>query len=188
MSEVMMLNIPIVYASHDGHTRVIAEHLAQTLTDLGATPTITDLAKASPEQETIENAAIVVVAAAIRYGHPLKPAEAFLKTNRSLLDKKPVVLLSINLTARKPGKDTAEGSVYVRKWIKRHNFTPALAAAIAGKLDYKRYGPFDKFMIRLIMKITGGPTHPDACVEFTDWAQVDRIAGEIIEIAKEKAA
>jgi menaquinone-dependent protoporphyrinogen IX oxidase len=37
-------------------------------------------------------------------------------------------------------------------------------------------------MIRLIMKLTGGPTDPNLCVEFTAWPKVDAIAARIAEL------
>jgi menaquinone-dependent protoporphyrinogen oxidase len=43
----------------------------------------------------------------------------------------------------------------------------------AGKLDYPRDGFFDRFMIRLIMRMTQGPTDPTAVIDFTDWQQVE---------------
>ena len=132
----------------------------------------------------LDSADLIAVAAAIRYGKPLKPAEDFLRTHAGLVARKPLALLSINLTARKSGKRSAEGSVYLRKWIKRHGVSPIFAAAIAGKLDYQRYGPFDRFMIRLIMTMTKGPTNPDACIEFTDWEQVDEIAGQLAQLSR----
>ena len=52
----------------------------------------------------------------------------------------------------------------------------------AGKLDYPRYGFFDRQMIRLIMWMTKGPTDPKAVVEFTDWAKVDAFAHEVCAV------
>jgi menaquinone-dependent protoporphyrinogen oxidase len=92
------------------------------------------------------------------------------------------VLASVNLTARKPGKDTAEGNVYLRKLIARNSLSPVLATAFAGRLDYPRYGLFDKTMIRFIMLVTGGPTDPASVVEYTRWDKVDAFAGEIAGI------
>ena len=93
------------------------------------------------------------------------------------LDPPPrLVLLSVNLTARKPGKDTAEGNVYLRKSIARHKLAPALALAIAGRLDYSRYGWLDRQLIRFIMKLTGGPTDPMTNIEYTSWDTVDDVA------------
>jgi menaquinone-dependent protoporphyrinogen oxidase len=52
-------------------------------------------------------------------------------------------------------------------------------AVFAGKIDYQRYGFFDRQMIRLIMWLTKGPTDPMACVEFTDWSDVERFAQRV---------
>jgi menaquinone-dependent protoporphyrinogen oxidase len=49
-------------------------------------------------------------------------------------------------------------------------------AVFGGKLNYPAYGVLDRLMIRLIMKITGGPTDPATVVVFTDWEQVDDFA------------
>lgn len=54
----------------------------------------------------------------------------------------------------------------IARWKPRH------LAVFAGKLDYGRYGWRDRSIIRLIMLLTGGPTDPSACVEYTDWAKV----------------
>ena len=49
----------------------------------------------------------------------------------------------------------------------------------AGKINYPAYGFWDRLIIRLIMKITKGPTDPNAVVEFTDWQQVERFAHRV---------
>jgi menaquinone-dependent protoporphyrinogen oxidase len=43
-------------------------------------------------------------------------------------------------------------------------------------------------MIRLIMTMTKGPTDPTAVVEFTDWNQVDDLAGHIAQLVREARA
>ena len=44
----------------------------------------------------------------------------------------------------------------------------------AGKIDYKKYSFWDRFMIRMIMRITKGPTDPNSNIEFTDWNKVKK--------------
>jgi menaquinone-dependent protoporphyrinogen oxidase len=54
-----------------------------------------------------------------------------------------------------------------------------LAVAIAGRLDYRRYGWRDRQIIRFIMWMTGGPTDPETNIEYTSWPAVDEFAGRI---------
>jgi menaquinone-dependent protoporphyrinogen oxidase len=93
-----------------------------------------------------------------------------------------LVFLSVCLAARKPSRGTAAGNPYLRKAIARHRLTPALAVAVAGRLDYPRYSWLDRQMIRFIMTLTGGPTDPGASIEYTAWDVVDDVALRIAEL------
>jgi menaquinone-dependent protoporphyrinogen oxidase len=95
-----------------------------------------------------------------------------------------LALASVNLIARKPAKTTATGNAYLRKIIARHHLAPALAVAFAGRLDYRRYGWFDRQIIRFIMLLTQGPTDPDTSVEYTSWPAVDEFAARIVELQR----
>ena len=55
-------------------------------------------------------------------------------------------------------------------------------AVFAGELDYSRYGPVDKYMMRLVMWINNGPTDFATKVEFTNWDDVERFAGEVAKL------
>lgn len=167
------------YASHDGQTRRIAERIVARLATHGVATDLVDLSRRRPDAADVSAASAVVVIAAIRYGHHLPPARAFVDAHREALARKPLAMISVNLTARKPEKRTVAGSVYLRKWVEASGLRPTIATAVAGMLDYPRYGWFDRMMIRLIMKITGGPTDPKLTVEFTDWDRVDALADEI---------
>lgn len=77
------------------------------------------------------------------------------------------------VVARKPGKDQPHTNPYCRKFLRQIAWKPKAAAVFAGKIDYPKYGPLDRFMIRLIMWMTKGPTDPAAVVDFTDWRRVE---------------
>ncbi len=172
----------LCYATRDGQSRRIAEHMAARLAGSGIAAAPLDLAVAFPAAADLATAPLVAVVAAVRYGRHLPEAERFFATCRDALARVPLVFVSVNLTARKPGKDTAAGNQYLRKFIARHKLKPVLATAIAGRLEYARYRWLDKQIIRFIMKLTGGPTDPRTCVEFTSWDAVDRIAVGIAEL------
>lgn len=174
----------LYYATRDGQARKIATHIAERLATRGVAVTPRDLAAVQPSPAELAQAPLVAAVLAVRYGRHLPEGIAFVDTFRRLNRQPLLALASVNLTARKPGKDTAEGSAYLRKLIARHGLKPALATAFAGKLDYPRYSFSDRHIIRFIMLITGGPTDPTTVVEYTDWAKVDAftdaIAGKLL--------
>lgn len=165
----------LFYASRDGQTRKIAEYIAAKLTARGLSASPENLAETPP----VIGPDLMVVIAAVRYGYHLKEADDFLAAYCKAGAKAPLILVSVNLTARKPNRKTAQDNPYLKRWIKRHKLSPLHAVAIAGKLDYPRYRWFDRHMIRFIMFLTNGPTDPQAVVEFTAWHEVDALIGQI---------
>ncbi len=171
-----MIMLPIYYASHDGHTRLITETIADRLHTLGIEATAVDIRDAPDE---ISGLPLFVLLSAIRFGYHLPRADRALKRFAALPQRPPLALASINLTARKPEKNTPETNRYFQKWIARHAVTPALAQVFAGKLDYPRYNLWERVIIQLIMTMTKGETNPTAIVDFTNWQQVSDWADEI---------
>jgi menaquinone-dependent protoporphyrinogen oxidase len=175
-----MSPLPVLYATHDGHTRRIAERIAVGLTAAGVVAEPLNAAGVGSAQ-TLANLPYVILIAAIRYGYHLREAEGVLDAYGALKDKPPLALASVNLTARKPDKCTLQTNPYLRKWIKRHRLAPDLAIAIAGRLVYPRYNLFDRLAIQLIMTMTGGVTDPSAEIDYTDWNGVDAFAAKLAE-------
>lgn len=169
----------LYYATRDGQARKIALRLAARLAGHGIVVTPQDLDTVTPTADEIATTPLVAAVLAIRYGKHLKQSARLVDAYKACPLPPPLALASVCLTARKPGKDTAEGNVYLRKFLARNVLAPVLATAIAGRLDYPSYGWLDRMCIRLIMKMTGGPTDPTATTEFTDWAKVDAFADAI---------
>ena len=181
----------LFYATRDGQSSRIAARLAGRLAERGITATPINVGGASLTPADITRGALAVAVFSVRYGRHLREASRFLALYRSCQTPPPLVLVSVNLTARKSGKDTAEGNTYLRKLIARNRLTPVLATAFAGRLDYPRYRWLDRQIIRFIMLLTGGPTDPSVTVEYTSWDAVDAFAeriGELYWKAKERVA
>lgn len=171
--------LPMLYASRDGQTVKIIDRLAMQLEAMGIDTLPIDLGRQTPDLELLKKARMVLIAAPIRFGTHLPPVEAFVRDNRSWLRSRLLTVISVNLTGRKPEKNTPATNPYMRKWLWRHKLSPALAAVFGGKLDYSVCRWWEKRMIQLIMKITGGPTNLDAVVDYTDWDKVDALAFQI---------
>lgn len=186
----MRTSLPILYASHDGQTRKIVTFLAEKVAAGGPRATLIDLSQSTPEIEALKQAKMIVFAAPIRYGYPLKEVDEFIRTHRNWLKNRPTTLVLVNLTARKEGKNTPETNLYMRKWVAKLGFKPTLQAVFAGRLDYNRYLWWEKRVIQFIMWMTKGPTNLNADIEFTAWDKVDALAQRIIThcATKEEAA
>jgi len=178
------MSLPLVYASHDGHTRKIVARLAERLAALDTPAVVYDLDVAAPEADKIKKASAVIIVSPVRHGRHLPKVEKFVSKNKATLKKQNLVLVSINLTARKEDKNTPETNPYMRKWIERHKLKPALGAVFAGMLDYPRYAWWERQMIRFIMLLTGGPTDGKASVDYTPWEKVDALAKRIAKLCE----
>ena len=165
-----MPSICIVYATVDGQTRRICESLKDVIESHGHQVDLVAIERA----QSLELASYdkVVVGSSIRYGkhHPL--VAGFVDRHVDVLDSKPNAFFSVNIVARKPDKNRAETNPYVRKFLGQIRWRPKVVDVFAGRLDYPRYGRFDRMMIRLIMLVTHGPTDPTTVTEFTDWTRV----------------
>lgn len=173
------MNIDLYFESCDGHTAKIAEVLSNAIRRSGLAVALIDLSVAQPSLEALNASSPCIVLAPIRYGRPLKKARWLVRALAPLTPEKPVTLLCVNLTARKPDKTTAATNPYLRRWIQGSGLQPVLAEAIAGKLNYPQYGAFDRFMIRLIMTLSGGPTNPNSVIDYTPWDRIEALASEI---------
>jgi len=166
-----MSSILFVYSTTDGHTRSICERLRAIAEAHGHRVTVVNVAD-DPEVDPAPFDK-VVVGASIRYGKHSPRIVEFIRRRQAVIESKPNAFFSVNVVARKPDKNRPETNPYVRKFLSTIAWKPQRAVVFAGRIDYPRYGVFDRAMIRFIMWMTKGPTDPTATVEFTDWAQVE---------------
>ena len=166
-----MAKILILYSSTDGHTKKISERLQEVIEQQGHQVTLVSVTdEAQVDVQTFDK---IVIGASIRYGKHSSRITDFINRNKALLDNKPNAFFSVNIVARKPEKNQPDTNPYLRKFLRQTTWRPHELAVFAGKLEYPKYGFFDRLMIRLIMFITKGPTDPKAVIEFTDWRQVE---------------
>ena len=169
-----MTHIFIVYSTTDGHTRKICERLRDLIEAQGEQVSLVSIGDAGAVDLSAFDK--IVVGASIRYGKHNPLVRDFVNANARVLDSKPNAFFSVNIVARKADKNRPETNPYLQKFLRQIQWRPKQLEVFAGKLDYPRYGFFDRLMIRFIMLITKGPTDPNAVVEFTDWQRVDAFA------------
>tara|TARA_B100000902_G_C26972061_1_gene745913 strand:+ start:110 stop:637 length:528 start_codon:yes stop_codon:yes gene_type:complete len=166
----------ILYSSTDGHTKTICERIKNFLNEENKTKIIS-LDEATKLDLSEFNK--IIIGASIRYGRHSNELYKFIEINKNILDQKESIFFSVNVVARKPEKNSPDTNPYIKKFLKISKWKPKKIGVFAGKVDYPKYGFFDKYIIKLIMYITNGPTDTSQSYEFTDWSKVEDFAREL---------
>lgn len=170
MSEKQVL---VLYSGVYGHTHKVCETMRPAIEASGASVMLAALPGEVPDPTGFD---AILIGAAIRNGKHNPAVLDFIERHAGLLDEVVSAFFSINLVARKPHKNTPETNPYVQAFLKSSPWQPQQVGVFGGQLDYQRYRPFDRWVIRLIMWMNKGPTARDTQVDFTDWDAVRRFA------------
>lgn len=170
--------------SEYGHTRRICERVGTELARQGHKFDVVPIEQ-NPNPADYD---AVLIGASIRHGKHDPSVLEYVQAHRAQLEAKPSAFFSVSLIARKPTRNTPESNPYVRAFVARSPWKPRLVGVFGGELDYQRYGLFNRYVIRLIMKINRGPTDLNTKVAFTDWNEVDRFAGRYAALLDGPAA
>jgi menaquinone-dependent protoporphyrinogen oxidase len=169
----MNRQIGIIYSTKDGQTRKICEEVAFHLRRHQKNVLMYPIEDFKCKITDFE---ILIIGACIRYGKHCNLIKQFVCENKPELQQIRTAFFSVNLVARKNDKNTAETNPYLIKFLKETNWNPDNVDVFAGKLNYEIYSWIDKIMIKLIMKLTHGPTRSKYPIEFTDWDRVKKFS------------
>jgi len=175
-----MGNILILYSTVDGQTKKICQKIQSVAGQSGH-----EVKLVSIDDPFLENFAgfdKIVIGASIRYGKHNKKVFDFVVRNEKLLRDKVSAFFSVNVVARKPGKNQPDNNPYLIKFFERVSWRPDAVAVFAGKIDYQKYDFLDRLVIRLIMYITNGPTDLKTVADFTNWEQVEEFGRVVSEM------
>lgn len=162
-----------------GQTKRICERVRSVIAPSGHTAEIVPIQECRLGPNDCD---AILIGASIRHGKHDPSVLQFILQHQPLLESTPSAFFSVSLIARKPTRNTPETNPYVKAFIARSPWKPSLVGVFGGELDYQRYGLFNRYVIRLIMKINRGPTDLNTKVEFTDWDAVNRYAGRFAEL------
>ena len=166
----------ILYSTVDGHTKHICEYMSEKLSNKK------EISIAPIEESSgysLSNYNEIVLGASVRYGYHRKNVYEFINANKETLEKKKTAFFSLNLTARKPEKNTPETNPYIIKFLKKVQWEPTIKGVFAGRLDYPSLDCANKLAILFIMVITNGPKDISQVYELTDWKKVDELIESI---------
>jgi len=171
-----MRQIGIIYSTVDGQTKKICEKLKSIIDEQRLK---VDLVSIADFNRNITDYDTMIIGASVRYGKHNSSIKKFMIDNKGDLKKINTTFFSVNLVARKDDKNTSDTNPYLIKFLKSIDWTPDRLEVFAGILDYSKYSFLDRVMIKLIMKLTNGPTSTKSAIEYTNWDRV-KILGEKI--------
>jgi len=180
LANTLRCEVPVLFASSEGQTALIAIRLAEVLHAHGLDSQAIDVS--TPEAETLDwtNVRGALVGASIHVGKHQKSASRFVHTHAAGLNRVPSAFFSVSLAAAsKNAPEVAEAERLARAFPAEHGWTPLRILSVAGRLAYREYNVFIRFVIKQIAKKEGGPTDTSRDYELTNWEEVERLGREM---------
>ena len=182
----------VLYATRDGHTAKVAQHLVETI-EKRDLPTKLENADQLPADLSLREYQGAILAASVHVRHHEAEMMRFVKQYREGLEKMPTVFLSISLSEagaededappEKRAKAAADAQGMIDAFLQETQWHPTKIKAVAGALLYTKYN----FLIRLVMKRIAkqarGDTDTSRDYDYTDWAALDRLVDELVKPA-----
>jgi menaquinone-dependent protoporphyrinogen oxidase len=176
-----MASVLVVYASHDGQTRKIAQWVATLIRARGHLVELLDAAHASQDRD-LSRFQAVLIGSPIRAQGYLRPVVRFIQSHRTALDAVPTLFFSVGLAiVSKTHDGRAQTMRVVEKLVSETGWRPLRVELVAGALPYTRYNFLIRFVMRRIARAEGGDTDTSHDYEYTDWSAVERFAVEFLE-------
>lgn len=156
-----MASALILYASAEGQTARIARRIARRLRDLGHRPEV------RPAARELDLSAYdgVMVGASVHYGH--HPAALGRALRAARLPTLKTAFFSVSLGAKEH---------YAGRFLRKARWRPQLIGVFHGALQYSKYGPLKRLVVRIFAAIGGHDTDPSRDYDYTDWGAVDAFA------------
>lgn len=169
-----MKPILVAYGTTEGHTRKIAEFIAQRLRAAGREAHLVDTATAAAAQVAPTYAGAILGGSLHQHRHQSSLTH-FIRANAGWLNAIPVAFFSVSLSAA--SSDPAEHDEVRRlaeDYLAETGLKAGMLRLVAGALMYTQYDYFKRLLMKMIARREGGATDTSRDHEYTDWDDVAR--------------
>lgn len=184
-----MKPILVLYATREGQTRRIAEHVAADIRTAGLTADVRDVRTLSSSFD-LGGFDAAVLAASIHIGKHEREMAGFVKAHRAALEHMPTAFLSVSMSEANAEDPTAaperralgERSVReaIHSFFEETGWQPTRVKPVAGALLYTQYNVLVRFVVKQIAKSKGESTDTSGDHEYTDWAALDVFVKDLV--------
>jgi len=182
-----MKPIGVFYATRQGHTQRVAEHVAATLHARGLETEVCNLRKQT-EDVVFEDYTGVVLAASVHFGIHEYEMTKFVKQHRADLDAIPSAFISVNLTqagaerstATEEQRTKAAGLVesFLNDFSAKTGWHPKYVKAVAGALPYTKYNFVLRFFLKRCVAKSGWDMDTSRDHVYTNWPALDQFVDQ----------
>lgn len=174
------MTVAIVYASTHGHTRKIADRVAETMRTEGLDVEVAEVGEKA--DGLVRDCDAALVAGSVHRGSHQPELVEFVRRHRRLLRDVPSAFISVSLTAAEDDDEElrAETRRMVDEFVEDTGWTPDRTATVAGAFQFSKYSPFERLVMRLIARQHGTEIDPWEDLELTDWKAVEQFTEEFV--------
>lgn len=171
----------VVYASHFGQTRKIADRIADTIRARGHIAEVADIV-ACKTPPPVEDYDAVVAGSRVELGRHHGALIEYLRANRRGLSVMPWAFFSVSAAASTPSSG-ADPNGYLEALFTDLGWRPTRAMAFGGGLPYRKYNFLLRFFMKRVSKAAGHTTDTSKNHEMTDWDDVRAFAEDLAILA-----
>ena len=171
------MKLLIVYASREGQTAKIANHVKSCLLDRVEAVDVAEVSTFPLIDVAVASYDAVLVAVPVYAQHHLDGVAAFVKTHRETLAMLPSMFVSVSLAAADTKPDARKALQHlVDLFYEETGWQPEVTEFVPGALVYSHYGFFKRWLLYWIMRKAGVRTKTSQDYEYTNWDDVAAVA------------
>ncbi len=181
--------ILVLYATREGQTQRIAEHIGDEARARGLAADVVSAAELPPGF-AVAAYSKAIIAASVHRGRHEREMVDFVRRYVWQLDSMPAAFVSVSLSKagaddptsspEQRAKATADVEYMISRFLNETRWHPSKIRAVAGALRYTQYNFFLKFVMKRVAKAAGASTDTSRDHEFTDWMALDRFLDEFL--------
>ena len=184
-----MCEVPVFYATREGQTRRIAKRIADRIRRHGLDSRAVPITSEEASQVDWGRVRGVALGASLHLHRHQPEALAFARAHRQALSALPSLFFSVSLAAASVRATEAEAARRIaEQFAAAAGWTPSQVASVAGRLAYTQYNWFVRMLMRRIAVKEGGSADTTRDHEYTNWEQVERLADELADAVRRRAA